>query len=783
MTVVNLVDNDEGARLDHARNWLDRQAPELSSKGFLSRRQAMGALATLVVVVIGVALFPRPSGVAIVALLTAVYVAIMTNRVAMTLASLRRPNLMVVSDEDALRVPDNELPIYTILVPLYHEAAVVPQLAMNLRALKYPVDRLDIKFLVEHDDVDTLSALLANGADQFDVVVVPDGAPRTKPKALNYGLTMARGDLVTIFDAEDRPDPLQLRKAVVAFQRAPAEVGCLQARLEYWNVEQNIITRWFGIEYLQWFRLLLPGLAASDSPVPLGGTSNHIRRDLLEDVGAWDPHNVTEDADLGIRFRRAGIRCAVLDSTTWEEANSDYVNWNNQRSRWYKGYLQTWIVHMRRPRVLLDQLGWRGWFEFNAFVGGTPLLSALNLVFWALTIAWFTGHVEVVRELFPAAVYYPALFCFVFGNLAMVYLYMISARLSKVPSLVWVSALVPLYWLMMGVAALKALWQLVVSRTLWEKTVHGLTGDSVHADLDYSTGVIRESPAAPFESPGPPVRALKIISGRSPEAARQPRRPAAVGTALQVVGAILIIFVLYVVILAGVGSPRPTSSSAFGKTLASRPPAGAAMARIEIPRAGIDQIVVEGATPGTLNQHVGHVSSTALPGMRGTAVVVGHRVGFGAGFADLFRVRAGQDVIVDIAGGQVRYRVMSTVVQTNRELALAPPSGSHLVLVTNAGGWDLSSLLVVRASLVSSTRPPFSPAPGSHVEHVAIAGVSYRAAGMSLLWLALAVVAVMAALALRRRSGWWGAVLLAPVLVAAVCEVCLYGGHALPLTF
>ena len=311
-------------------------------------------------------------------------------------------------------------------------------------------------------------------ARHIEIVRVPYSEPRTKPKALNYGLARARGRLVTIYDAEDRPEPLQLRRAAVAFRRAEPMLACLQAKLLYYNPGQNSITRWFTVEYAMWFGQLLPGLMSESAPIPLGGTSNHFRRPVLDAVGGWDPYNVTEDADLGIRLHRLGYRTGVLDSVTYEEANSDFVNWVKQRSRWYKGYLQTWLIHMRHPRRLMAEVGFRGFLQFNLFVGGTPMLAILNPIFWALTAIWFLGTPELVEHLFPAWLYYVSLVSLVFGNLAFLFANVIAARQSARPELVFAALLSPLYWVMMSIAALKALVQLVVAPSYWEKTVHGL---------------------------------------------------------------------------------------------------------------------------------------------------------------------------------------------------------------------------------------------------------------------------------------------------------------------
>ena len=382
-----------------------------------------------------------------------------------------------VSDAAALAVPESDLPIYTVLVPAYREPEVMVYLIRALDRLAYPIDRLDVKLLLEADDEASIAA--ANWAitgNHIQVVCVPPAEPRTKPKALNYGLQLAKGEFVTVFDAEDRPDPLQLRKAVVAMRAAPQELGCLQARLGYFNPDQNLITRWFTMEYATWFSQFLPGLVVNDAPVPLGGTSNHFRRSVLEEVGAWDPFNVTEDADLGMRLHRLGYRTAVLDSMTWEEANSDFVNWIKQRSRWYKGYLQTWAVHLRHPVRLYRDLGPRGFAEFNLFVGGTPLLALLNPIFWAMSIMWFVSEPLAIRLLLPVPIYYFSLFCWLGGNFALTYLNLVVAQEMGGPRMHRAALATPLYWVMMSIAATKAAVQFVFQPSHWEKTVHGLSG-------------------------------------------------------------------------------------------------------------------------------------------------------------------------------------------------------------------------------------------------------------------------------------------------------------------
>jgi cellulose synthase/poly-beta-1,6-N-acetylglucosamine synthase-like glycosyltransferase len=421
----------------------------------------------------------------VVALGTAMYAATLIYRLLLVRRGLQGSHMVRVSDEDALAVPAAMLPVYSVLVPAYREPEVIAKIISAVSGLDYPVDKLDVRLLLEADDEETIAAArTAVAGTTITIVLVPAAEPRTKPKACNFGLQSATGDLVTIFDAEDRPEPLQLRRAVVALDRLGEDFACVQARLGYFNARQNLITRWFTIEYGTWFRFLLPGLVSVGAPIPLGGTSNHFRAPLLRALQAWDPYNVTEDADLGIRLARLGYSVGVLDSITDEEANSDFVNWVKQRSRWYKGYLQTWLVHVRRPVAVHRELGVRGALGLHLFVLGTPLTAVINPLFWILAVLWFAQKPGGVAALFPAQVYYIALACFVLGNAAVVYVNVLTTRVINQPGLLGAALLVPAYWVMMSVAAAKAGYQLVFKPSYWEKTSHGLDTEPAPASVE-----------------------------------------------------------------------------------------------------------------------------------------------------------------------------------------------------------------------------------------------------------------------------------------------------------
>ncbi len=385
-----------------------RKHPRDASNIVLTRRQKLWYL-LVALVLVGLLVRDLLYFLHIVQLLCTFYLVVIAYKLITVLLSVVWRWEIGVSKAEVAALRDDLLPIYTILVPLYKESEVANKIVRYISELDYPKDKLDVKILLEPDDPQTLDAIRQTGLPEFcEVIICPDSRPKTKPKACNHGLARARGEYVVIYDAEDRPEPDQLRKAVVGFRIADARrerwnwlrrfipfrradrgrTVCLQAKLGYYNPRQNLLTRWFTIEYATWFQLYLPGLHALRAPIPLGGTSNHFRTDVLREIGGWDPFNVTEDCDLGIRIHKRGYRTQVLDSTTWEEANSRLGNWVRQRSRWVKGYIQTHFTHMRHPLRTLWQLRPWGMFNFLNSVGGLSLMLLLNPIFWAVTMLY-----------------------------------------------------------------------------------------------------------------------------------------------------------------------------------------------------------------------------------------------------------------------------------------------------------------------------------------------------------------------------------------------------------
>ena len=440
----------------------------------LSRTQAVVlVLAILGVVVMGL-ISPWPTMIGLSAVAIGVYVVTLAERVHAFSGSLTADPMIRVTDDEARAIPDEALPTYSVLIPLYHEPDVVADLVEALGRLEYPAHKLQIRFLMEEDDKETLAvATSIETALPIQVLVVPEGTPRTKPRALNYGLQLSHSELVTIYDAEDRPEPLQLRRAAAAFMANGPELVCLQARLEFFGAERGLLARWFCLEYLTWFRCLLPGMVSRQGVLPLGGTSNHFRRAELVSVGAWDPYNVTEDADLGIRLERNGHRIGILDSVTMEEVNSDLVNWIKQRSRWQKGYLQTALVHLRSRRLDGSRRSWRSLVHLVLFIAGTPVLALCNLVFWTLSLLWLVFRAEVIESLFPGMLFYVAVGVWLLGNFTIAYLSVLTVHITRRHDLLGAALLSPIYWILMSIASVRAAIQLVVDPFHWEKTAHG----------------------------------------------------------------------------------------------------------------------------------------------------------------------------------------------------------------------------------------------------------------------------------------------------------------------
>ena len=456
-------------------NELMYRVPDDSAARVLSTPQKLCALAFLAISAAMLAINPVGYLTVLVGLSTIFYLSFSSYKFYLMYKALSHTLEVDVSPEEIAALTERDLPIYTVLVPLYREAEVLPTLVAAIADLDYPKAKLDVKLLLEEDDQETIEVVRKHPLpSHIKPVVVPNALPKGKPKACNYGLLHAEGELVVIYDAEDVPERDQLKKVVAAFKKADPRVDCIQAKLNYYNRDQNMLTRWFTTEYSMWFDLLIPGLDASNAPIPLGGTSNHFRTARLRELGGWDPYNVTEDADLGIRLFKAGGKTAVIDSTTFEEANSELYNWIRQRSRWVKGYIQTWLVHMRHPLKLIREIGLYQFYSFNMVVGGTFFGFLLNPVYWLLTALWFLTRWGLIQQLFPGPIFYLGAVGLYFGNFAFMYTNVAGCMRRGYYDMVKYALLSPLYWALMSVGAWKGFLQLFYRPSYWEKTKHGL---------------------------------------------------------------------------------------------------------------------------------------------------------------------------------------------------------------------------------------------------------------------------------------------------------------------
>ena len=462
--------------IDHAVMSNFHRNPEQSARRVFTIPQIIVCCSILAAFVVWGYVDIRSMLIAVIAVLQIFFLASVAFKVVLSIAGAQNEISQPISADEIAALRDEDLPMYTVLVPVYKEPEVVHQLINGLKNIDYPQHKLDVMLLLEEDDVKTLQAARdARPPANWRFIVVPNRQPRTKPKACNYGLAFARGEYLVIYDAEDIPEPAQLKMAVCAFRKNPADYVCFQAALNYFNATENVLTRMFTLEYSYWFDYLIPGLDRLKLPIPLGGTSNHFDVSKLRVLGGWDPFNTTEDADLGIRASAEKYRVGFINSTTFEEANADLGNWIRQRSRWVKGYMQTFLVYWRHPVALIRTIGIKNFIAFNLFVGGTPLTFLASPPLWGLFVYWLLTRSHAVEPLFPDALLYLALANLLIGNFLGIYLNMIAIYLRKNYVLMPFALLNPIYWLFHSIAAYKALGQLFTKPFYWEKTQHGIS--------------------------------------------------------------------------------------------------------------------------------------------------------------------------------------------------------------------------------------------------------------------------------------------------------------------
>lgn len=442
--------------------------PDLSARLVANGWQGSVVGAGLVVLLVGLWLKPAGTWLMLHIFFTVFFLACVGLRFA-ALTTARQPRIRAIAAPSAAG-----LPVYSVLVALHREAEIVSELVAALKRIEWPESKLEIKLVCEADDRSTLDALRALELPRnMAVVEVPVFGPRTKPKALAYALPLASGEFVVLYDAEDHPHPQQLLAAWKKFMESPPEVACVQAPLEVANGRAGTIARMFAFEYAALFRGLLPWLAARRLLVPLGGTSNHFRRAVLEEVGSWDPHNVTEDADLGMRLARFGYRTETIAFPTYESGPDAFATWLPQRTRWFKGWMQTWFVHMRDPILLLRELG-PGSFLIAQILFAGMALSALAHPFLLVTGLVLVVDLALAK---PTGTLKTALLTIDIVNIACGYLSFLllgwqTLKLKEKLGFWKIVLFTPVYWMMISLAAWRAAWQLWRKPHLWEKTPH-----------------------------------------------------------------------------------------------------------------------------------------------------------------------------------------------------------------------------------------------------------------------------------------------------------------------
>jgi cellulose synthase/poly-beta-1,6-N-acetylglucosamine synthase-like glycosyltransferase len=454
--------------LRNARDGLFDRFPELSARIVLNAWQ--GSVLGAGIVLLPAALMTAPGATMLV--MHAFFSMLFFSCVFLRLAAIRRGNRMRLAPLE--RVHEADLPVYTVLVALYREAEVVPDLLVALGRIVWPRGKLEIKLVCEADDDAALGALATQTLrPSIEIVRVPTGGPRTKPKALAYALQLSSGEFVALYDAEDRPHPLQLIEAWQRFSRSGPDLACVQAPLVISNWNGGMLPRMFAFEYAALFRGLLPWLSRRKLMFPLGGTSNHFRRQALDHVGGWDAYNVTEDADLGLKLSRFGYRCETITRPTFEDAPDDLGVWTRQRTRWFKGWIQTWLVHMRDPAQLARELGLGSFLVAQILFAGMVASALVHplILFMLVGVVTKIGWAGAVTEIEAALLAIDAL-NIIFGYLAFLALGMSTLTPVERRGLARIALWTPIYRLLMSVAAWRSVWQLYWRPHLWEKTPH-----------------------------------------------------------------------------------------------------------------------------------------------------------------------------------------------------------------------------------------------------------------------------------------------------------------------
>jgi cellulose synthase/poly-beta-1,6-N-acetylglucosamine synthase-like glycosyltransferase len=461
-----------------AKHKLRRHYKHLSADRTLIKQQIIPLIAPLILLTAALFAAPAITAIVIIALCNIFYIATLLFKMLVykqwqKIYHKADTEKSAPTASNITLLSDDALPVYTLLIPVYAEPeSVLKRLLESIDKLDYPAEKKDVLLICEADDSATINSLKALHPPEYcSIIMIPPSHPRTKPKALNIALSYAKGQYAVIYDAEDQPHPMQLKLAASRFA-SEDDLACLQAPLNYYNRNENLLTQLFAIEYGTLFRMQLPALERLGLPIPLGGTSNHIRMDVLQQAKGWDAFNVTEDADLGVRLSYLGKRISLLDSITLEEAPITLRSWFKQRSRWIKGYMQTWLVYMRNPKQLKNKLGDKAYYGFQFFVGAPALTFLLAPFFW---IVFLGSHLGIIGFKIPFWLNLSCISCLIFGIYSQ-WLYAKSCLiLHGWKGLKIAASIYPFYWFLHIVASFMALYDLVLRPHHWRKTSHGLS--------------------------------------------------------------------------------------------------------------------------------------------------------------------------------------------------------------------------------------------------------------------------------------------------------------------
>ncbi len=394
----------------------------------------------------------------------------------------KESNITKTDTENSNNIKDKTLPYYSVLLPLYKEAGVVEQLIQNIQSLDYPKEKLQVIIIIESDDIETLDVInMLTLPKHFNVVIVPNSFPKTKAKACNYALKYVYGEFLTIWDAEDQPDTQQLIKALEVLKYDKANFGCVQARLTYYNAYENCLSKMFTMEYATLFNYILPAISNHNLPIPLGGSSNHFRVSILKNIGGWDSHNVTEDAELGIRMAINKIPVGTINSYTYEECPLSLSSWIKQRARWLKGHLYTYWSYMTSPVVTYKKLGILGFICFNYMLGAAPislLLTPFSFVIIALNYCNIVNFPQPwcnITYIFSITNLILGITTLLYNSISITHLPNCKNNKVTFSNMKKVALLYPLYFTLHIAAAILALLELIKKPYYWNKTTHGIS--------------------------------------------------------------------------------------------------------------------------------------------------------------------------------------------------------------------------------------------------------------------------------------------------------------------